>query len=206
VKKVDLKKEFKNLYNPSSKEIEIVKVPMMNFLMIDGIGDPNTSKAYSDSIETLYSVSYSIKFILKKEKEIDYVVMPLEGLWWAEDMGQFSTKNKDKWKWTSMIMQPDFVDKKVFEMAFEQVKIKKNLLMLSKIRFQSFNEGLSVQIMYIGPYSSETPTIEKLHKFVKESGHNLRGKHHEIYLSDPRKTAPEKIKTIIRQPIEPIVL
>ena len=206
MKKVDLKKEFKNLYNPSSKEIEIVKVPMMNFLMIDGIGDPNTSKAYSDSIETLYSVSYSIKFILKKEKEIDYVVMPLEGLWWAEDMGQFSTKNKDKWKWTSMIMQPDFVDKKVFEMAFEQVKIKKNLLMLSKIRFQSFNEGLSVQIMYIGPYSAETPTIEKLHKFVKESGHNLRGKHHEIYLSDPRKTTPERIKTIIRQPIEPIVL
>lgn len=206
MKKVDLKKEFKNLYNPSSKEIEIVKVPMMNFLMIDGIGDPNTSKAYSDSIETLYSVSYSIKFILKKEKEIDYVVMPLEGLWWAEDMSQFSTKNKDKWKWTSMIMQPDFVDKKVFEMAFEQVKIKKNLLMLSKIRFQSFNEGLAVQIMYIGPYSAETSTIEKLHKFVKESGHNLRGKHHEIYLSDPRKTAPERIKTIIRQPIEPIVL
>ncbi|NCO27732.1 MAG: hypothetical protein COS15_01835 [Caldiserica bacterium CG02_land_8_20_14_3_00_36_38] len=206
MKKVDLKKEFKNLYNSSSKEIEIVKVPMMNFLMIDGIGDPNTSKAYSDSIETLYSVSYSIKFILKKEKEIDYVVMPLEGLWWAEDMGQFSTKNKDKWKWTSMIMQPDFVDKKVFEMAFEQVKIKKNLLMLSKIRFQSFNEGLSVQIMHIGPYFAEAPKIEKLHKFVKESGHNLRGKHHEIYLSDPRKTAPERIKTIIRQPIEPIVL
>jgi hypothetical protein len=206
VKKVDLKKELKELYVPSSKEVSIVKVPKMNFLMIDGIGDPNTSKAYSDSIETLYSVSYSIKFILKKEKEIDYVVMPLEGLWWAEDMGQFSTKNKDKWKWTSMIMQPDFVDKKVFEMAFEQVKIKKNLLMLSKIRFQSFSEGLSVQIMYIGPYSAETPTIEKLHKFVKESGHNLRGKHHEIYLSDPRKTAPERIKTIIRQPIEPIVL
>jgi hypothetical protein len=206
VKKVDLKKELKELYVPSSKEVSIVKVPKMNFLMIDGIGDPNTSKAYSDSIETLYSVSYSIKFILKKEKEIDYVVMPLEGLWWAEDMGQFSTKNKDKWKWTSMIMQPDFVDKKVFEMAFEQVKIKKNLLMLSKIRFQSFSEGLSVQIMHIGPYSAETPTIEKLHKFVKERGHNLRGKHHEIYLSDPRKTAPERIKTIIRQPIEPIVL
>jgi hypothetical protein len=206
VKKVDLKKEFKELYVPSSKEVSIVKVPKMNFLMIDGIGDPNTSKAYSDSIETLYSVSYSIKFILKKEKEIDYVVMPLEGLWWTEDMSQFSTKNKDKWKWTSMIMQPDFVDKKVFEMAFEQVKIKKNLPMLSKIRFQSFNEGLSVQIMYIGPYSAETLTIEKLHKFVKESGHNLRGKHHEIYLSDPRKTAPERIKTIIRQPIEPIVL
>lgn len=206
MKKVDLKKELKELYVPSSKEVSIVRVPKMNFLMIDGIGDPNTSKAYSDSIETLYSVSYSIKFILKKEKEIDYVVMPLEGLWWAEDMGQFSTKNKDKWKWTSMIMQPDFVDKKVFEMAFEQVKIKKNLLMLSKIRFQSFSEGLSVQIMHIGPYSAEIPTIEKLHKFVKESGHNLRGKHHEIYLSDPRKTAPERIKTIIRQPIEPIVL
>ena len=206
MKKVDLKKEFKNLYNPSSKEIEIVKVPKMNFIMVDGMGDPNISKDYSGSIEVLYSVSYTIKFIFKKEKDIDYSVMPLEGLWWAEDMNKFKTEDKDKWLWTSMIMQPDFVTREIFEKAVKQVKIKKNLPMLSKIRFQSFNEGLSVQIMYIGPYSAETLTIEKLHKFVKESGHNLRGKHHEIYLSDPRKTAPERIKTIIRQPIEPIVL
>jgi hypothetical protein len=205
MKKVDLKKDFKNLYNPSSKEIESVKIPKMNFLMIDGMGDPNTSKEYMDSIETLYSVSYSIKFIVKKGKAIDYVVMPLEGLWWMDDMNKFSIENKDKWKWTSMIMQPDFINKEFFEEAIKQVKIKKKLIMLPRVRFESFNEGLSVQIMYIGPYSAEAPAIERLHKFIKDKGYNLRGKHHEIYLSDPRKTAPEKIRTVIRQPVEPVV-
>jgi hypothetical protein len=205
MKKVDLKKDFKNLYNPSSKEIESVKIPKMNFLMIDGMGDPNTSKEYMDSIETLYSVSYSIKFIVKKGKAIDYVVMPLEGLWWMDDMNKFSIENKDKWKWTSMIMQPDFINKEFFEEAIKQVKIKKKLIMLPRVRFESFNEGLSVQIMYIGPYSAEAPAIERLHKFIKDKGYKLRGKHHEIYLSDPRKTASEKIRTVIRQPVEPVV-
>ena len=206
MKKVDLKKEFKNLYNPSSKEIEIVKVPKMNFIMVDGMGDPNISKDYSGSIEVLYSLSYTIKFIFKKEKDIDYSVMPLEGLWWAEDMNKFKTENKDKWLWTSMIMQPDFVTREIFEKAVEQVKIKKNLPLLSKARFEVFNEGLSAQIMHIGPYSAEAPTIERLHKFIKSQGYKLRGKHHEIYLSDPRKTAPGKIKTVIRQPVESIIL
>ncbi len=205
MKKVDLKKDFKNLYNPSSTEIGIVKIPKMNFLMIDGTGDPNTSKEYMDSIETLYSVSYSMKFIVKKKKAIDYVVMPLEGLWWMEDMSKFSIENKDKWKWTSMIMQPDFVNKEFFEEAIEQVKIKKKLLMLPKVRFENFDEGVSVQIMYIGPYSAEAPTIERLHKFIKDKGYKLRGKHHEIYLGDPRKTAPEKIRTVIRQPVGSVV-
>jgi hypothetical protein len=206
MKKIDLKKELKDLYNPSPIEVVLVDVPKKNFIMIDGIGDPNTSKDYAASIEVLYSLSYAIKFMFKKEKEIDYSVMPLEGLWWMEDMRKFSTENKDQWLWTSMIMQPDFVTKEIFETAYEQVKIKKGLPLLSNARFELFNEGLSAQIMHIGPYSAEAPTIERLHKFIKDHGYSMRGKHHEVYLSDPRKAAPEKMKTIMRQPISAAVL
>lgn len=206
MKKIDLKKELKHLYNPSTKEISIVDVPKMNFLMIDGKGDPNTSQEYKEAIEALYTVSYSLKFMIKKgETAIDYVVMPLEGLWWTDDMAQFSTENKGIWKWTAMIMQPEYVTKDLVTKAFEQVEKKKNPPALSKMRFESFHEGLSAQIMHIGPYSAEGPTIKKLHSFIKEKGYEFDGlvqKHHEIYLSDPRRTAPEKMKTIIRQPME----
>lgn len=206
MKKIDLKKELKHLYNPSTKEISIVDVPKMNFLMIDGKGDPNTSQEYKEAIEALYAVSYSLKFMIKKgETAIDYVVMPLEGLWWTDDMAQFSTENKGIWKWTAMIMQPEYVTKDLVTKAFEQVEKKKNPPALSKMRFESFHEGLSAQIMHIGPYSAEGPTIKKLHSFIKEKGYEFDGlvqKHHEIYLSDPRRTAPEKMKTIIRQPME----
>ena len=207
MKKIDFKKEFKHLYNPSVKEVVFVDVPEMNFLMIDGSGGPNTAQEYHDAIEALYSVSYALKFMIKKvESAIDYVVMPLEGLWWADDMTQFTTENKDVWKWTSMIMQPEFVTKDLFDKAVEQVKKKKkNLPALPKIRFETFHEGLSAQIMHIGPYSAEGPTIEKLHKFIKENGYEFDGliqKHHEIYLSDPRRTKPEKMKTVIRQPVK----
>lgn len=206
MKKIDLKKELKHLYNPSTKEISIVDVPKMNFLMVDGKGDPNTSQEYKEAIEALYTVSYSLKFMIKKgETAIDYVVMPLEGLWWTDDMAQFSTENKGIWKWTAMIMQPEYVTKDLVTKAFEQVEKKKNPPALSKMRFESFHEGLSAQIMHIGPYSAEGPTIKKLHSFIKEKGYEFDGlvqKHHEIYLSDPRRTAPEKMKTIIRQPME----
>ena len=200
--KIDLKKEFKHLYNPSSKEAVIVDVPRMNFLIIDGAGDPNSAQEYKDAIEALYAVSYALKFAIKKERGIDYGVMPLEGLWWAEDMAAFSMENKDMWKWTAMIMQPEHVTKDLLNEALEQLEERRNLPALSKTRFESFHEGLSAQIMHIGPYSAEGPTIERLHSFIKGSGHELRGKHHEIYLSDPRRSAPEKMKTIIRQPIE----
>lgn len=200
--KIDLKKELKHLYKPSAKEVVVVDVPEMNFLMIDGSGDPNTAQEYQDAIEALYAVSYALKFMVKKgEAAIDYVVMPLEGLWWTDDMSQFSADNKDIWKWTAMIMQPEYVTKDLVDEALKQVEKRKNPPALSKIRFESFHEGLGVQIMHIGPYAAEAPTIEKMHGFAKEEGYELRGKHHEIYLSDPRRSAPEKMKTAIRQPV-----
>lgn len=201
MRKIDFKKELKHLYNPP-KEVVLVDVPEMNFLMIDGAGDPNTAPEYKDAIEALYALSYALKFMVKKAKAIDYVVPPVEGRWWTDEPSQFTMENKDIWKWTAMIMQPEYVTEEVFNRAVEQVKVKKNLSTLSKIKFKSLHEGLSAQIMYVGPYSAEGPTIEKLHDFIKENKYELRGKHHEIYLSDPRKSAPEKLKTVIRQPIK----
>lgn len=202
--KIDLKKELKQLYNPPTATISVVDVSAMNFIMIDGTGDPNKSQEYQDAVELLYSISYTIKFMVKKEKSIDYGVMPLEGLWWTDDITQFTTNNKDIWKWTSMIMQPKYVSEELFIRAVEQVEKKKRLPSLSRARFQAFHEGLSVQTMYIGPFADEGPTIEKLHDYIRDNGYVFDGsvrKHHEIYLSDFRKTAPEKLKTIIRQPV-----
>jgi hypothetical protein len=203
LKKIDYKKELKHLYNASLKKAEIVDISLMNFLMIDGEGDPNTSQAFKDAVEALFSISYSLKFMIKKGKEgIDYGVLPLEGLWWADDMLQFNIENKAKWKWTLMIMQPEYITERLFHESIEQVKKKKDLEAVSKVRFELFSEGKSAQIMHIGPFSKEGPTIEKLHNFIKENGFKLVGKHHEIYLSDIRKATPEKWKTIIRQPIK----
>ena len=199
--KIDFRKELKHLYNSSAKKVEIVDVLMMNFLMIDGSGDPNTAQEYKDSVEALFAIFYALKFMLKKEKGVDYGVLPLEGLWWTDDMIQFSMENKDVWKWTAMIMQPEYVTEGLVNKSLEQVEKKKNPPALPKIKFESFHEGLSAQIMHIGPYSVEGPTIERLHNFIKENGYELKGKHHEIYLSDPRRSAPERMKTIIRQPM-----
>jgi hypothetical protein len=200
--KIDLKKELRHLYNPSAREVVVVDVPPMNFLMIDGRGDPNTAQEYQDAIEPLYAVSYTLKFMIKKSgTAIDYAVMPLEGLWWTDDMSQFSVENKDIWQWTAMVMQPEYVTKDLFTEALTQVEKKKNPPALSKIRFESFHEGLSAQVMHIGPYAAEGPTVEKLHDFIKENGYELSGKHHEIYLTDPRKSAPDKMRTVIRQPV-----
>ncbi|UCE58082.1 MAG: GyrI-like domain-containing protein [Candidatus Bathyarchaeota archaeon] len=200
--KIDFKRELKPLYNPSSKKVVIVDVPKMSFLMVDGAGDPNNAKEYKDTVEVLFAVSYALKFMIKKRTAMDYRVLPLEGLWWTDDMTQFSVENKDIWKWTSMIMQPEYVTEDLVGKALEQVEKKKNLSALSEIRYGSFHEGLSAQIMHIGPYSDEGPTIDKLHDFIRETGHELCGKHHEIYLSDPRRSAPEKMKTVIRQPMK----
>ncbi len=203
MKKIDYKKELKHLYKPSPKSIELVDVPEMNFLMIDGQGDPNTSQGYSDAIEALYAVSYVMKFMIKKGNlQIDYGVMPLEGLWWVDDMSQFSIDDKSNWKWTAMIMQPEHVTQNLFAAACEQVEKKKNPVALLKVRFESFSEGKAAQTMHLGPFSEEGPTIESIHKFIHDKGYSQTGKHHEIYLSDIRKAAPEKWKTIIRQPIE----
>jgi len=202
MKKIDYKKELKHLYKPSPKSIETIDVPEMSFLMIDGQGDPNTSKEYSDAIEALYAVSYALKFMIKKgELEVDYGVMPLEGLWWVDDMSKFNINDKNNWKWTAMIMQPEYVTQDLFSKACQQVKKKKNPVALPKIRFESFTEGQTAQTMHHGPFSEEGPTIDRIHDFIRENGCSLVGKHHEIYLSDIRKAAPEKWKTIIRQPV-----
>lgn len=200
--KLDFKKELKHLYAPSVKEIAMVDVPPLNYLMIDGSGDPVVSQDYKDAIEALYPVSYALKFMVKKGKGIDYGVMPLEGLWWADDMKAFVGNDRAAWKWTSMIMQPALIDSKIVDEAIEQVRKKKAPKALPKIRFERLEEGLSAQVMHVGPFSNEGPTVRKLHDFIEQSGYQLAGKHHEIYLSDFRKAAPERMKTVIRQPIK----
>ncbi len=202
MEKIDCKKQFKHLYGPSTKEIVCVDVPAMNFLMVDGEGDPNTSQSFSDAIEALYPVSYTLKFMVKKGPlAIDYGVMPLEAVWWSDDMTAFSTGNKDAWKWTLMIMQPEFITREMVKEAMVEVAKKKKPVSLSLVRFDAFREGKAAQTLYIGPFSEEGPTIEKVHLFIAENGSQRVGKHHEIYLSDPRRTAPEKWKTIVRQPM-----
>lgn len=200
--KIDFKKELKHLYRPSKSSFSIVDVPQMDFLMIDGKGDPNTSTAYQEAVDALYAVAYAIKFMLKDDPEIDdYVVPPLEGLWWAEGGGGFSLDDKDAWPWTMMIMQPAWVSADLVEDARAKAARKKDLPALSRLRFAPYHEGLSVQILYVGPYDEEEPTIARMHAYAAEQGYALRGRHHEIYLSDPRRTAPENLKTVIRQPI-----
>jgi hypothetical protein len=199
--KVDLKKELKHLYNPSDKEVSIVDVPAMNFLMINGKGAPS-SPQYKQSIEALFTVSYTLKFMIKKAKNIDHRVMPLEGLWWIDDIKEFATTPPDEWKWTSMIMQPSYIQEADVKTAIEQVSKKKELPAIDKIAFDNFHEGTAAQILYHGSYAEERPTIAKIHEYIHKNGHELKGKHHEIYLNDPSKTASEKLKTIIRQPMQ----
>jgi len=202
MKKIDYKKELKHLYKPPVKNAVMVNVPQMNFLMIDGKGDPNSSQTFQDAVESLYALSYAIKFMVKKgELAIDYGVLPLKGLWWTEDMSKFSVESKGDWKWTLMIMQPEFVRGEMVADATEQVSNKKNPVALSRLRFESFTEGKAAHIMHIGPFSEEGSTIQKVHEFIKDKGGQLRAKHHEIYLSDIRKAAPQKWRTIIRQPM-----
>ena len=199
--KIDHKKELKHLYKPSKKAPVIIEVPEMNFLMIDGKGDPNSAPEYSAAVSALYSLAYGIKFNIKKTTEINYSVMPLEGLWWVEDMELFSVESKEDWLWTMMIMQPDFVTSEIVEDNRAVVIKKKGFPKLEEIVFQSYYEGLSVQLMHIGPYADEAPNIKWMHQFASEQGYQLRGKHHEIYLNDPNRTAPEKLKIVLRQPL-----
>ena len=200
MKKVDYKKKLKHLYGPSSKKIVIVEVPPMNYFMVDGEGGP-AAESYQQAIEAQYGLSFTVKFDVKKGVGLDYTVMPLEGLWWAKDITAFSADRKDEWLWKMMIMQPDYVTAKHVNAATKQLREKKNPLALDKIRFESYHEGLSVQILHIGPYDDEGPTIAQMHKFIDENGYQLHMKHHEIYLSDPRRSKPEKLKTVLRQPI-----
>ena len=203
MEKLDYRKALKNLYAPSAKEVAIVDVPPMNFLMVDGAGDPNTSQPFPQAVEALFAVSYTLKFAIKKGPSgIDYAVMPLEGLWWMDGPVGFDPSRKDLWKWTIMIAQPDPVMPDLFRAAAAQVREKKELPALSRIRFEAFDEGRCAQILHVGPFDAEGPSIEKVHRFAAENGYRLRGRHHEIYLSDMRRVAPGKMKTVVRHPVE----
>lgn len=199
--KIDLKKELKHLYRPSARSVVQVDVPALRFLMIDGEGDPNTSAAYTEAVEALFSVSYTARFAVKRGPTgVDYGVMPLEGQWWADDWEVFLTGDRARWKWTMMIMQPEFATDEVIADAWEQVRTKKKLPGVNRLRLETFTEGLCAQTLHIGPFTEEGPTIERVHGFIDERGER-RGKHHEIYLSDIRRAAPENWKTVIRQPM-----
>jgi hypothetical protein len=199
--KIDYKKQLKEFYKPSAKKVVEVDMPKMNFLMVDGNGAPDTCE-YKEAIEALYSVSYTLKFMVKKgDVGIDYGVLPLEGLWWADDMSDYINDNKSKWIWTMMIMQPELVTKELVQAAVHQVKDKKNLPSIDKVRFKPLQEGKCAQTLHVGPFTTEGPTVERVHSFIAECGSELIGKHHEIYLTDIRRAAPEKWRTIIRQPM-----
>ncbi len=202
MQKVDLKRELKHLYQPSAKEVVRVEVPPLRFLMIDGEGDPNTSPAYANAIEALFTVSYTAKFMVKKGAQgIDYAVMPLEGLWWSDDMSAFVANDRSKWKWTMMIMQPHFAEAAAIQESMAEAKRKKALSAISELRLENFTEGLCAQTLHVGPFSEEGPTIARVHDFIRARS-ALAGKHHEVYLSDIRRADPSKWRTIIRQPME----
>ena len=202
---IDHKKELKHLYKPSKTEVGVVEVPPMNYLMVDGSGDPGKSAEFQEAIEALYGVSYILKYaVMKSELAIDYSVMPLEGIWWTEDDGTFNREDKNRWKWTLMIMQPDYVNKKMFELSCEKLSQEKDIPGIGKLRFDSLFEGAAVQIMHIGLYSEIDHVIEKLEQYITRNGFIKNGKHHEIYLSDVRKATPDKWQTVLREPVKKI--
>ena len=202
VEKIDFKVTLKGLYSSRPGTFTQVKVPKLHFLMVDGSGDPNTSKEYASAIEALYTVSYTLKFMSKGELGRDYSVPPLEGLWWSNDMEDFEKGNKDKWLWTAMIMLPDWITPSFFRTGLDSASKRKPEADLTCIRREALAEGLSVQTLFIGPYSEEAPVIAELHhSYLPANGLKENGKHHEIYLSDTRRTASNKLKTIIRQPV-----
>jgi hypothetical protein len=181
----------------------LVHVPALAFLCIDGHGDPNTSPTYADGVQALYSMSYAAKFAIRKTSGQNVKVSPLECLWWADDLSTFLTGRKSDWDWSMMIRQPDFVTDDLVERLAAEVKAKKSLRAIDDLRLVTLEEGLAAQVLHVGPYASEAPTIERLHAYIRDQGFVFDGhrhKHHEIYLGDPRRAAPEKLRTIIRQP------
>ena len=202
-RKLDLKKEYRELYNPPGKDPVVIDVPPLKYLMIDGINAEPESEAFQNAIQALFSVSFKTKFISKKKPGTDYVVMPLEGLWWADDMNDFTAGKKETWRWTMMILQPGFVTTGMMEDAIDASGGKAPAESLDKLRLEELHEGLSAQVMHIGPYSEEHGNIMKIHELIHSKGGSFEGKiqkHHEIYLSDFRKTPPERLKTVLRQP------
>jgi hypothetical protein len=199
--KIDLRKELRDLYTASTGTFEIVDVPTLRFLAIDGEGDPNVASSYAQAVEALYAASYAVKFASKRQGR-DFVVAPLEGLWTADDPAAFTRGRKADWRWTMMLMQPDWVTPETIVQTIDELAAKKKLPALELVSQRELTEGLSVQILHVGSYDDEAPTLERLHReFLPAHGFAFNGPHHEIYLSDPRRTAPAKLKTILRQPV-----
>lgn len=207
MEQIDLRKKYKHLYHPSAKFVEVVEVPLFQFAMIDGEIEPGhapgTSAAFQDALEALYGVSYTLKFMskLRKDHPIDYPVMALEGLWWVEG-SQFDITKPEGWQYTLMMMQPDHITPAMCQEALDQLRRKRgDKPVFAEMRFEGFEEGTCIQVMHIGPYSEEAATIARMKGFAQEMGYQFHGKHHEIYLGDPRRAQPEKLKTILRQPV-----
>jgi hypothetical protein len=200
-KYLDLRKELKSLYTPSAREPELIKVPKFNFLMIDGEGAPE-SQQFQQAIQVIYTTAYTIKFTFKLEKKIDFPVMALEGLWWLKTGMPFQIGRREDWCWTLMILQPKVVTKPEFAKAIKKVIEKNELLSLGSLRLEAFAEGLAVQMMHIGPYATERVTMQTMEEFSSERCLTACGKHHEIYLSDPRRVKREKMKTILRHAVK----
>ncbi|OZC71448.1 hypothetical protein CH306_21005 [Rhodococcus sp. 15-725-2-2b] len=200
--KVDFKKTF-DAYSAQHNIFRTLVVPPMTYLMIDGHGDPNTAPQYTEAIGALYPVAYALKFASKNTLDRDYVVPPLEALWWAENMASFTTaRNKAEWNWTAMIMVPDWIDRRMFDVAKASAEAKSTSDASSRIRLETLDEGLCVQTLHVGSYDDETPVLDELHhRYIPSSGMTMTGKHHEIYLSDPRRMEPTKLRTILRQPV-----
>lgn len=203
VEKIDLKKQWKHLYSPSAKAPSLVEVPAANYLMVDGNGNPNRSQRFKAAIETLYPLAYALKFAVRKQTGIDYGVMPLEGQYWGTPIDQthFTEEDKEKWSWTLMILQPQWVTEELFHTILSQVKEKKSPLLIDEVRFVCFQEGMVAQIMHIGSFNDEQENVIRLRQLAYQQGYQLAGKHHEIYLNDFNRTAPENLKTVLRQPV-----
>ncbi len=201
MEKIDFKKKLKELYQPTHKDFSVVTVPNMLFVMIDGTGAPE-GENFNTAVQWLYSTVYPIKFMSKKKMGKDFVMAPLEGLWWADDMDDFIKGNREKWKWRLMIVLPEWTSEELFEEGVAK-GMKKLGERPKSLRMEWFEEGLSVQIMHKGPFSDEAPVIARMHhEFIPGNGLVENGHHHEIYLSDARRTAPEKLKTVLRQPVK----
>lgn len=202
--KVDFKKSLDS-YRAKQGEFRVLEVPAATYLMVDGHGDPNTASAYTDAIEALYPVAFTIKFASKKELGRDYVVPPLEALWWAEDMEAFTSgRDKSQWHWTAMIMIPDWITAEMFSAAVDAVRCKRAPAGLDRVRVEALEEGRCVQTLHLGPYDDEAAVLAQLHDhFIPGEGLRLTGKHHEIYLSDARRVEPARLRTILRQPVRP---
>ncbi|KAA9159837.1 winged helix DNA-binding protein [Amycolatopsis acidicola] len=203
VEKYDVKKVHRELYSPSSKGFSVVDVPELQYLAIDGRGDPNTSTTYANAVEALYGVAYTVKFASKNSLGRDFVVGPLEGLWRADDPAVFLARRKESWAWTMMISQPPWITEDLVQSAVADVVRKKENPAVAQIRLRRVAEGTCVQILHIGPYDDETPTLQRLHDdYLPAHGLTYNGDHHEIYLSDPRRTMPSKLRTVLRQPVK----